>query len=125
MSYAVGVVGTVRARHVMPGLPLPEGAPHDHDYRVEVSVDRTSLDEAGMVVDIDVLRGALAAVTDGMTGADLGEVLETDEAVTVERLARWLHARLALALGSLHEGEMAVRVWEGPDAFGAYRDVVG
>ena len=125
MSYAVGVVGTVRARHVMPGLPLPEGAPHDHDYRIEVSVERTSLDEAGMVVDIDVFRHALAAVTDRMTDADLGEVLETDEAVTVERLSRWIHARLGQTLGSLHDAEMTVRVWEGPDAFGAYRDVVG
>jgi 6-pyruvoyltetrahydropterin/6-carboxytetrahydropterin synthase len=125
MSYAVGVVGTVQARHVMPGLPLPEGAPHDHDYRIEVSVERTSLDEAGMVVDIDVLRRALAAVTDTMTGGDLGEVLETDEAVTVERLSRWLHARLVQALGALHETEMTVRVWEGPNAFGSYRDVVG
>jgi len=124
MSYAVGVVGTVRAKHVMPGLPLPEGAPHDHDYRIEVSVERSGLDEAGMVVDIDVLRRALAAVTDRMTGADLGEVLETDEAVTVERLSHWLHAGLAEALGSLPLAQMTVRVWEGPDAFGAYRDVL-
>ena len=125
MSYAVGVVGAVRARHVMPGLPLPEGAPHDHDYRIEVSVERASLDGAGMVVDIDVLRRALAALTDGMAGADLGEVLETDEAVTVERLSGWLHARLVEALGSLHQTEMTIRVWEGPDAFGAYRDALG
>jgi 6-pyruvoyltetrahydropterin/6-carboxytetrahydropterin synthase len=125
MSYAVGIIDAVRARHVMPGLPLPEGAPHDHEYRIEVSVERTSLDEAGMVVDIDVLRRALAAIADRMAGADLGEVLEMDDAVTVERLARWLHARLAQALGSLHEAEMTVRVWEGPDAFGAYRDALG
>src|SRR4051794_15331020 len=125
MSYAVGVVGTVRARHMMPGLPLPEGAPHDHDYRIEVSVERNALDEAGMVLDIDVLRRGLAAVTDSMAGADLGEVLETDEAVTVERLSRWIHARLIEALGTLHEAEMTVRVWEGPEAFGAYRDALG
>ena len=124
MSYAVGVVDTVRARHVMPGMPLPEGAPHDHDYRIEISVEREALDEAGMVVDIDVLRRALATVTDRMTGADLGEVLGTDEAVTVERLARWIHAALAEAVGSLPQAEMTVRVWESPDAFGAYRDVV-
>lgn len=124
MSYAVGVVDTVRARHVMPGMPLPEGAPHEHDYRIEISVERGALDQAGMVVDIDVLRHALATVTDRMTGDDLGEVLGTDEAVTVERLSRWIHAALAEAVGSLPQAEMTVRVWEGPDAFGAYRDVV-
>jgi len=125
MSYVVGVVGTVRARHVMPGMPLPEGAPHEHDYRIEVSVERAGLDDAGMVVDIDVLRHALAAGTDKMASADLGEVLGTDEAVTVERLSRWLHDQLADGLGTLQEAEMTVQVWEGPDAFGAYRDALG
>ena len=125
MSYVVGVVGTVRARHVMPGMPLPEGAPHEHDYRIEVSVERAGLDDAGMVVDIDVLRHALAAGTDKMASADLGEVLGTEEAVTVERLSRWLHDQLADGLGTLHEAEMTVQVWEGPDAFGAYRDALG
>jgi 6-pyruvoyltetrahydropterin/6-carboxytetrahydropterin synthase len=124
MSYAVGVVDTVRASHVMPGLPLPEGAPHDHDYRIEVSVERGALDDDGMVVDIDVLRHALATVTDRMAHTDLGEVLETHEPVTVEQLSEWLHGRLAEALGSLPQAEMTVRVWEGPDAFGAYRDVL-
>jgi 6-pyruvoyltetrahydropterin/6-carboxytetrahydropterin synthase len=124
VSYTVGVVGTVRAMHVMPGLPLPEGAPHEHDYRVEVSVERSSLDGAGMVVDIDVLRGALGAVTLSIAGADVGEVLETDEAVTVERLARWFHARLADRLGSLEGADVTVRIWEGDDAFGAYGDVL-
>ncbi|MFL5767510.1 MAG: 6-pyruvoyl trahydropterin synthase family protein [Actinomycetota bacterium] len=122
MSYAVGIVGRVRATHVMPGMPLPEGAPHSHDYRIEVSVERESLDAEGMVVDIDVLRGALSTVIDAMADADLGDVLDTQEAVTVERLARWVHARLADALG-LHAAEMTVRVWEAPDAFGAYREL--
>jgi 6-pyruvoyltetrahydropterin/6-carboxytetrahydropterin synthase len=124
MSYAVGVVDTVRSTHVMPGLPLPEGAPHEHDYRIEISVEREALDGDGMVVDIDVLRHALAAVTDKMAGVDLGEALETQEAVTVERLSRWIHGGIAEALGSLRQAEMTVRVWEGPDAFGAYREVV-
>jgi 6-pyruvoyltetrahydropterin/6-carboxytetrahydropterin synthase len=124
VSYVVGVVGTVRASHVMPGLPLPEGAPHEHDYGIEVSVERASLDEAGMVVDIDVLRRAVAGITGTMAGADLAEVLGTEEAVTVERLSRWLHERLVEALGSVPETEMTVRIWEGPDAFGAYRDLV-
>jgi 6-pyruvoyltetrahydropterin/6-carboxytetrahydropterin synthase len=123
MTYGVGVIGAVRASHVMPGLPLPEGALHEHDYRIEISVERMSLDEDGMVVDIDALRGALGTVTGAMRGRDLGVVLETEDPVTVERLARWMHSALAEALGSLDGAEMTVRVWETPDAFGAFRDV--
>ena len=40
--------------------------------------------------------------------------------MTVEVFARWLHERLAAALGRLPGTTLAVRVWESPDAFGGY-----
>ena len=55
----VGLSRSVRAFHIMPGLPGPEGQLHDHDYRIEVVVDREQLDDRGMVCDLDVLEAAL------------------------------------------------------------------
>ena len=43
------------------------------------------------------------------------------EAVTVEMLARWFHARLGDAIRAAGGEELAVRVWESPTAFGGYR----
>ena len=35
MTCEVGLSRSVRALHVMPGLPGPQGQLHDHDYRIE------------------------------------------------------------------------------------------
>src|SRR3954454_8657923 len=103
----------------MPGMPPPEGERHSHDYRFDVVVRREELDERGMVVDLDVLDGALRDAAAQVDGADLERVVRV-EAVTVEVFAHWVHGRLAAALGRVPGGTLAVRVWENPVAFGGY-----
>jgi 6-pyruvoyltetrahydropterin/6-carboxytetrahydropterin synthase len=117
--YETGTALQVRAFHVMPGMPPPEGERHSHDYRFDVVVSRDDLDERGMVVDLDVLDGALSDAAAQVEGADLEKIVDA-EAVTVEVFARWLHDRLAAALGRLPGTTLAVRVWESPVAFGGY-----
>ena len=51
----VGLSRSVHAFHIMPGLPGPEGQLHDHDYRIEVVVDREQLDWG-----VERIRDALA-----------------------------------------------------------------
>ena len=41
MTYEVGLSAAVRAFHVMPGMPGPEGQRHHHDYRIELVVRQT------------------------------------------------------------------------------------
>jgi hypothetical protein len=65
----VGLSRSVRAFHIMPGLPGPEGELHDHDYRIEIVVDREQLDGRGMVCDLDVLEAALTELTTASIGA--------------------------------------------------------
>ena len=117
--YETGTALQVRALHVMPGLPPPEGERHAHDYRLDVVVRRDYLDERGMVVDLDLLDKALRDAAGQVADADLENVVDA-EAVTVEVFARWLHGELATALGRLPGGTLAVRIWENPSAFGGY-----
>jgi 6-pyruvoyl-tetrahydropterin synthase len=117
--YETGTALQVRAFHVMPGMPPPEGERHSHDYRLDVVVRRDGLDDRGMVVDLDLLDQALQNAAAQVDGADLETVVETD-AVTVEVFARWLHGRLAAALGRLPGATLAIRVWETESAFGGY-----
>jgi 6-pyruvoyl-tetrahydropterin synthase len=117
--YETGTALSVRAFHVMPGMPPPEGERHSHDYRFDVVVRRDDLDERGMVVDLDVLDEALGAAAARVDGVDLETVVPA-EAVTVEVFARWLHGELASALGALPGVTLAVRVWETSSAFGGY-----
>jgi 6-pyruvoyltetrahydropterin/6-carboxytetrahydropterin synthase len=117
--YETGTALQVRAFHVMPGLPPPEGERHSHDYRLDVVVRRDDLDDRGMVVDLDLLDKALRDAALQVADADLEDVVDA-EAVTVEAFARWLHGELAGALGPLPGGTLAVRVWENEVAFGGY-----
>jgi 6-pyruvoyltetrahydropterin/6-carboxytetrahydropterin synthase len=103
----VGLSRSVHAFHIMPGLPGPEGQLHDHDYRIEIVVDREQLDGRGMVCDLDVLEAALTELTGRVEDRNLEEI----------RPAEALSPAVAAAGGE----SLAVRVWETPVAFGGYR----
>ena len=122
MTYEVGLSRNVRAFHIMPGLPGPEGQLHDHDYRIEIVVSRDQLDDRGMVCDLDVLEEALTRLTERIDGRNLEEIRPADaEAVTVEVFARWVHDTLSAAIAAGDGATLAVRIWETPVAFGGYR----
>ena len=122
MRYEVGLSRSVHAFHVMPGLPGPEGQLHDHDYRIEVVVDREQLDDRGMVCDLDVLGAAMTELTGRIDGRNLEEIRPANaEAVTVEVFARWVHDTLSPTVAAAGADTLAVRVWETPVAFGGYR----
>ena len=122
MTYEVGLSRNVRAFHVMPGLPGPEGQLHDHDYRIEIVVSRGQLDDRAMVCDLDVLEEALTRLTERIEGRNLEEIRPADaEAVTVEVFARWVHDTLSAAIAAGDGATLAVRIWETPVAFGGYR----
>jgi 6-pyruvoyltetrahydropterin/6-carboxytetrahydropterin synthase len=122
VTYEVGLTRTVRAFHIMPGLPGPEGHLHHHDYRIEIVVDREQLDDRAMVCDLDKLETALTKLTGRIEGRNLEEIRPAAaEAVTVEVFARWVHDTLSPAIASAGGDTLAVRVWETPVAFGGYR----
>src|SRR5487761_548545 len=106
----VGLSRSVRAFHIMPGLPGPEGQLHDHDYRIEVVVDREQLDDRGMVCDLDVLEAALTKLTSQVEDRNLEEIRPAG----FEAVARWVHDSLSPAVAAAGGEALAVRVWETP-----------
>jgi 6-pyruvoyltetrahydropterin/6-carboxytetrahydropterin synthase len=122
MSFEVGASRPLRALHRLPWGTEAEREPHEHDYRIEVVVEREQLDHRGVVCDLDVLGAGLEDVLRSVDGRDLDEVLPADaDGVTVEILARWLHGSLADVVRRAGGETLAIRVWEAPDAFGGYR----
>jgi 6-pyruvoyltetrahydropterin/6-carboxytetrahydropterin synthase len=121
-GFEVGASAALRALHRIPWLPPPEGDLHAHDYRIEIVVERTTLDERGMVCDLDLVDGALREAVGALEDKDLDAIRPSDaEAVTVEILARWFHSRLAEPIRAAGGEALAVRVWESATAFGGYR----
>jgi 6-pyruvoyl-tetrahydropterin synthase len=126
VSFEVGASRPLRALHRLPWGTEEERRPHEHDYTIEVVVERDGLDERGVVCDLDVLRDALDGVVGRLQGRDLDEICPPEaDGVTVEILARWLHGSLAEVVRHAGGDALAVRVWEAPDAFGGYRAPVG
>jgi 6-pyruvoyltetrahydropterin/6-carboxytetrahydropterin synthase len=122
MSFEVGASRPLRALHRLPWGTQAERQPHEHDYRIEVIVERDGLDERGVVCDLDVLGAGLDDVVARIAGRDLDEIKPADaDGVTVELLAEWLHGSLANVVRQAGGEMLAVRVWEAPDAFGGYR----
>ena len=120
MMFEVGAAARFRAFHSMPSRPPPEDELHAHDYRVEVVAERESLDERGMVCDLEVVTASLADAVDRARDRDLAHVCAA-EAVTVEALAAWIHGQLTMPLRIERVEFLAVRVWESEDAFGGIR----
>jgi 6-pyruvoyltetrahydropterin/6-carboxytetrahydropterin synthase len=122
VGFEIGASAALRALHRIPWLPPPEGDLHVHDYRIELVVERTTLDERGMVCDLDLVESALREAAASLEGKDLDTIRPADaEAVTVEILARWFHSRLAEPIRAAGGEALAVRVWESATAFGGYR----
>jgi 6-pyruvoyltetrahydropterin/6-carboxytetrahydropterin synthase len=121
--FQVGTAIEFNAQHIMPGVEGPEGELHEHDYRLDVVVEREKLDDRGMVCDLDVLEAALQGIDAIVHGNNLEVIRPVDaEAVTVEVFARWAHDFLADAIRNTGAESLAVRVWESSTSFGGYSD---
>lgn len=122
-QFEVGTAVRFTSSHVMPGAEGPEGFLHEHDYRVEVVVSRSKLDDQGTVCDLLVLEAGLDRLRERVEGQNL-EVIKPPGAVavTVEVFAEWAHDFLARSLAGTDAEVMAVRVWESEVAFGGFRD---
>ncbi len=119
--FEVGTALEFTAKHIMPGVEGPEGQLHEHDYRLEVFLERPRLDERGMVCDLDVLDAALQRIGDIVSGQNLEIIQPADaDAVTVEVFAKWAHEQVAEAIADSGVETLSVRVWESTTAFGGY-----
>ncbi len=119
--YHVGTATEFVALHIMPGMDGPEGTLHSHDYRLEIVLDRETLDARGMVCDLDILDEILDSIVSTVSGKDLEMIRPDDcEAVTVEVFARWSHEQFATGLAGSGVDNIHVRVYENPVAFGGY-----
>ena len=121
--FQVGTAIEFPAKHIMPGMEGPEGELHEHQYRLEILLERARLDEQGMVCDLDQLDAVLQRIDGTLRDQNL-EVIQPPEAaaVTVEVFAQWAHRTIADELRGTGVDMLAVRIYENADAFGGFAD---
>ncbi len=119
--FQVGTAIEFPAQHIMPGMDGPEGQLHEHQYRLEVLVEREALDDKGMVCDLDVLDAVLGRIDATLRDQNLEKIRPPEAAaVTVEVFAQWAHRTIADELRDSGADTLSVRVFENPDAFGGF-----
>ena len=124
--FHVGTAIEFPAQHIMPGMEGPEGELHEHQYRLEVVLDRAQLDDQGMVCDLDVLDAVLGRIDSMLRDQNLEKIQPPDAAaVTVEVFAQWAHRTIADELHGSGVDVLSVRVYENADAFGGFSGPVG
>lgn len=95
---------------------------HGHNWKIEVTVRGTKLDELGMIIDFTVLKAEVKKVVDQLDHYYLNEldIFKTMNP-TAENIARYIYEALTVPLAERKVDIYQVKVWESPRSAVAYR----
>lgn len=125
--YECGVLRRFKAKHALVGDFGNESTPHYHDYRVEISVKGSALDEDGFLFNLaeleeksdEVIRSLLSYPSlnrvPGIKGRN----------PSAENLATCILENIARKLNLDRLESLAVTVWESESAWASYISSVG
>jgi 6-pyruvoyltetrahydropterin/6-carboxytetrahydropterin synthase len=121
--FTVAVSRDFVAQHVLTaGSGGPEHVWHSHSYRIEVSLEGSSLDESGYLVDITEIESRLDVLVARYRDRTLNELPELAGLnPSVEHVARAACVSLAAELDAPSLRALTVKLWEGPSAWASYR----
>jgi 6-pyruvoyltetrahydropterin/6-carboxytetrahydropterin synthase len=95
---------------------------HGHNYKVQVTLAGTELNETGLLLDFAELKKALHTVVDRLDHQYLNEVPPFDKLnPSAENMAKYLADELAAALPPGPARLTAVKLWETDTASATYR----
>lgn len=104
---------TFAAAHQLRGYPGNCAQLHGHNYRVEVLVRASQLDEVGFVVDSRAIRGAAEEVAKRLDHKFINEIKPFDDVnPTAENIARYFFDEVGAILNCPRAKVSAVTVWE-------------
>ena len=121
--YAVGVSDHIMVAHSLRGdIFGPAQRLHGATYEVRVEVQSPALDANGIVVDIGLLRDALAQVLAPLAYRNLDDLAEfAGRNSTTEVLCEHIHRELTAQLGAQPGATLAVTLVESPVAWARYQ----
>jgi len=94
---------------------------HGHNWKVEATVSSDTLDDAGMVIDFNVLKQITKAIVDHLDHQYLNELAPFKEInPSSENLAAYIFDRLSSALKDTAVTLVKISVWESDKSKATY-----
>lgn len=120
--FEIGVVAHFEAAHRLEGDFGPATRQHGHTYRVEVTVEGTTLRADGTLFDMGTLGRAVADSVGHLNYCNLDELpVFAGRNSTAEAVAQHLFEAIALQLEADGLSSMTVRIRESPYTFASYK----
>lgn len=111
--YTLKVVSDFAAAHQLHGYPGECSRLHGHNWKLEVEVQATELDEVGMGIDFKAIKQAARQASDRLDHRHLNELEPfTDSNPTAENIAAYLYREIAGQLNGPRIRVVAVTLWE-------------
>ncbi len=113
-KYTLKVVTDFAAAHYLRNYGGVCSRLHGHNWKVEVEVCATALNEVGMGIDFKDIKSALKGLLDGLDHYNLNDIPPFDEVnPTAENISAYLYQELSKRLNE--EGRVkvcAITLWE-------------
>lgn len=111
--YTLKVVCDFSAAHKLWGYPGDCSRLHGHNWKLEVEVLATALDDLGMGLDFKTIKKAAREVTGGLDHRYLNELEPFKESnPTAENIAAYLYGELSARLNGPRTRVSNVTLWE-------------
>ncbi len=111
--YTLKVVTDFAAAHLLRDYPGQCSRLHGHNWKVEVELIATALDEVGMGLDFKAIKAAAKEVIARLDHHHLNEIPPFDKInPTAENIAAYLYRELAHSLNGPRTRIGAVTLWE-------------
>lgn len=117
--YELMVEDTFSAAHYLYDYKGPCENIHGHTFKMQIFIEGTTLDKAGMLVDFRVLKALIKEERDKLDHALLNKVVEFSP--TSENLSRYLYQIMASKLPGNARLQKVV-IWESASTCASYQE---
>lgn len=122
--YTLRIITDFASAHTLRGYPGACSRLHGHNWKLEVEVVASELDELGMAVDFKVIKEQARSLVETVDHRYLNELAPFDRLnPTAENLAAYLHQGLSERLNNGRIRVQAVTLWETERACVRYTEV--
>lgn len=111
--YTLKVVTDFASAHTLRDYPGACSRMHGHNWKLEVEVSASQLDEIGMAIDFKQIKRAARELGDVLDHRYLNEIAPFDKInPTAENIAAWLYKGISEKINNEHIQVCAVTLWE-------------